>query len=299
MGATLNRVGRQQCRSVALLIGAVFFGSQAAADSVSLKAALQDPALRLAAARAAPCSTALRVYQEMASDSTVPDSLKMAACGYRADIAFALREYETAMDYYKRAALFEKAPGHYRYRQALAVLANGDTAASEAAFKTIADNGETPLANEAQVALGECLTGRGQFREALTSFQKAGSFSPKDSWSIQSLLGKLACARHLGLVDSIAAFEKQLSPYAASILEKDRLRKIREIPLPEPVAATAGSPADVSVKSAIKDTVTKEISPGLGLQPSGRGVRVKGTGCGADEKARSEVQGGRMRCRIR
>ncbi|MGA2505883.1 MAG: SPOR domain-containing protein [Chitinispirillaceae bacterium] len=252
-GVTLYRVSRQQCRCAALLIGVFLFCAHAATDSVSLKTEPQGPALRLAAARAAPCSTALRVYQEMASDSTVPDSLKMAVCGYRADIAFALREYETAIDYYKRAAQFEKTPGCYRYRQALAVLANGDTAASEAVFKTIADNGQAPLANEAQVALGGCLIRRGQFMEAMALFQKAGHFSPKDSWSIQALLGKLACARHLGLVDSIAAFEKQLSPYAAGILEKDRLRKIREIPLPEPAVSEA-----VPVKIAIKDTVIKE-----------------------------------------
>jgi tetratricopeptide (TPR) repeat protein len=242
----------------ALLAGGIFYGVHAAADSGSLKTALQSPEARLAAAQAAPCSTALRVYLEVAADSTVPDSLKMAACGYRADIAFALREYETALDYYKRAARFEKAPGYCHYRQALAALANGDTAASEAVLKTVADNSESGAAHEAQVALGECLIKRGEYREAMASFQKAGPFSSKDSWSIQALLGKLACARHLGFVDSIAVFEKELSPYAATILEKERLRKIREIPLPEPAAPTAGSPTVVSVKKAIKDTVTKE-----------------------------------------
>jgi cell division septation protein DedD len=212
------------------------------------------PAAKLAAAHVAPCSTAVRVFQELSADSTVPDSLRMVASGCRADIAFALREYETARDYYKKAMAFEKELGRYHYRLAVAALANGDTAEAVAVLSPIIDSGEITCRHEAEVQRGELLLGQKDYTGAMALFRKTGPFSSANSWSVPALLGKLACARHLGLADSAAAYDKKLSVYRLTILEKQRLRKTREIPLAKPVNGTADS---VLATATAKDTAAK------------------------------------------
>jgi tetratricopeptide (TPR) repeat protein len=202
-----------------------------------------SPEARLAAARAVPCSSAVMVFQELSSDSTAADSVRMAASGCRADIAFALREYETARDYYKKAMAFEKGQGRYHLRTALAALANGDTAEALETLSAVIDSGETSLRNEAAVQKGELLLARKDYQASMELFQKTGPFSFKNSWSVRAMLGKLECARSLGMADSADAFDKKLAGYRQTMLEKERLRKAREIPLVKTEKVTTAGPA--------------------------------------------------------
>jgi tetratricopeptide (TPR) repeat protein len=267
MGIRLYCRDMKRCGKAVLLVSGLLAGANAIPDSGTAADALQkaapaDPLELLAAARAMPCSAAVSVFQKLAMDSTAPDSVRRIASGSRADIAFALREYETARDYYKNAAAFEaaafeKGPGRYRYRTAVAALANGDTAEAERIFSAIIDSGETPFCHEAAVQKGELLLAQKEFQGAIDLFRKTGPFSFKNSWSIRALLGKLECARRLGFADSAAAYDKKLSGYRQTILEKERLRKIREIPLAEP-QSTAGDSAAAAAPakdSAAADTV--------------------------------------------
>jgi len=261
MGLTTYRARRGQNRfkvklQAALLVSALLSGVSAMPDSGN--AVPKDPVAMLAAARIAPCSTSVRLFQELSADSTVPDSLRMVASGCRADIAFALREYETARDYYRTAMGFEKGQGRYHYRLAVAALANGDTAEAAAILSPIIDSGETTCRHEAEVIRGELLLGQRDYGGAMALFQKTGSFSFKNSWSVPALLGKLACARHLGLADSAAAYDKKLSVYRLTILEKQRLRKTREIPLAKPRSGAADS---VPATAPAKDTTAKQGMP--------------------------------------
>lgn len=253
--------------SVLLLISGVAPDIYAVPDSTSTfvrPAAAVSPEAKLLSAKALPCSTAVPVYEELAADSALSDSLRKAACCSRADIAFALREYETAFDYYKKAARFEKEQGRSHYRLGLAALANGDTAGAEGIFRPIADSGANELRHCAHVKLGECALSRNNFPEAMTCFQKAGPFSWLNSWSVPAMIGRLECARHLGLADSAAKFDKQLSVHAKTILEKERLRKIRMIPLGVPAAdtsAASGKPSAAAVVTAVpknRDTAAKK-----------------------------------------
>jgi hypothetical protein len=218
---------RNAGRAVAVFLFC-FFLAGAGTMPDSMKA---GPAARLAAARAAPCSTAVKIFQELAADSTAPDSVRMAAAGNRADIAFALREYETARDYYKKASLFEKGQGRFHSRTATVAFANGDTAELIGLLSAIIDSGETPFRQEAAVQKAELLIGRKDFQGAMDLFRTTGPFSFKNSWSLRAMLGKLECARRLGLADSAAAYDSRLSGYRQTILEKERLRMIRGIPL--------------------------------------------------------------------
>jgi tetratricopeptide (TPR) repeat protein len=218
------------------------------------------PHARFAAAKQATGATAQRLYQELAADTTLSDSLRAFAAACRADLAFALREYETAVDYYSKAAAFEKPSGHYHYRLGLAALANNDTAGAARAVTPVAEGGQTEEAHCAQVLLGDCALHRGAFNEAMALFQKTGPFSLNDSWSIEALLGKLTCARLLGLADSAAAFEKQLSACRQPLLEKERLRKIRAIPLAKPPVSPACTVAAVLPGAPVRDTIVRETA---------------------------------------
>jgi tetratricopeptide (TPR) repeat protein len=223
-------------------------GGSGTAASMPLQAPAA-PEARLAAALAMPCSSAAGVFQELASDSAAPDSVRREASGRRADIAFAFREYETARNYYKKAAALDKGTCRYRYRTAVAALANGDTAEAGDIFSGIIDGGEAPFCHEAAVRKGELLLARKDFRGAMDLFKKTGPFSFRNSWSIHALFGKLACARSLGLVDSAAAYDKKLSGYRQTILEKERLRAVRNIPLTRPDSAAEAR------DTAVADTV--------------------------------------------
>ncbi len=260
--------------SILLLISGVPSDIRAVSDSnaVSSPGLPLNPETRLSSAQAAPCTTAQRMYEEMSVDSTVPDSIRKAAAGYRADIAFALREYETAIDYYKRASRFEKEPGRFHYRLGLAAMANGDTAEAEGIFTPVADRGGIEYCHEAEVMLGEFALRRDEFREAMAFFQKAVPVSSGNSWSIPALLGKLACARHLGLADSAAAYDKQLSAYAPSILEKERLRKIREIPIAKPANAAAAS--GKQIQTGGRDTAVKTAAAAEAARDSAFSLQV-------------------------
>jgi tetratricopeptide (TPR) repeat protein len=171
----------------------------------------------------------LRAYEDLAADSLRPDSVRMAAAGKRADAAFSLREYETARDYYRKAGAFEKEPGGFQYRYALSALANGDTAEALATLARISSAGNTALAHESQVVLGELALKRNDFKEAMTQFRKTGPFQPLCSWAVPAALGKLTAARALGLADSAAVYERQLSGYSNTMLEKERFRQVRSL----------------------------------------------------------------------
>lgn len=259
MGMTPYRRKTGRCIAF-LLVSGLLGGAETEPDSgktAGLTPALQNaPEAKLAAGLAAPCSTAVLVFQELSADSTAPDSVRMTASGRRADIAFAQREYETARDYYKKAMAFEKEQGRFHYRTAVAALANGDTAEAMAAFSTVIDSGEPPCRHEAALKKGELLLGQKDYKGAMDLFQKTGPFSFKNSWSVHALLGKLECARRLGLADSAASYDKQLSGYRQTILEKERLRKIREIPLARLQDGAADSVR--TAVTAVKDTASAD-----------------------------------------
>lgn len=241
-------------------IPAVLQAEPLSADSGgrSLKQIVLSPQARLAAAQQeGGAFAALQAYEALAADSTAPDSIRMIAAGRRADEAFAIRQYQAARDYYARAAHFEKTAGWYRYRLALATLAGGDTAGAAALLVTVADKGEPACIHEAQTVLGELALKRGKCREAYGFFLKTGPFSVNNSWSVPACIGKLAAARCLGYADSAAAYERLLAANEPALLEKERLRQVRETPL----ASAQDSAA--SMKPAAAGNSGKKIAPAV------------------------------------
>lgn len=181
-----------------------------------------DPAAaRFAAAFAAPCSSAAHLYETLATDSTIPDSLRAIACGRRGDFAFTLHDYKTALSYYNEASRLYDRRGAFKFRAGLAALGNGDTAEAETVFLTLTREGDGTVRNEAALLLGEIALQLGQFVVAMADFQSTGPFARTNGWSIRATEGKLVCARRLGMADSAIAYEKLLSPYRRTLLEKE------------------------------------------------------------------------------
>ena len=206
-------------------------------------------------------------YEEQADDVTLPDSQIAFACCRRADIAYALGHFDTALIYYKRAMAFEKTPGLYYYKSGIAAMAKGDTGTARIFLKCVCDNDRGDLRSEAWVSLGNIAFAREKYRDAMASYAKAFPLAPgKSSWA-PAVLGKLACSRKLGLKDSVTALEAQLAPFAPELLERDALEEGSESPALSPGGADAG---DISFADAFEEKA-----------PAGKAARIEKKALGA------------------
>ncbi|MCU0608169.1 MAG: SPOR domain-containing protein [Chitinispirillaceae bacterium] len=177
-----------------------------------------------AQAEAEPCSTTMIIYETIAADTAQSDSARAVANARRGDLSFSLCDYGVARDFYGRAAALDTTEPRHRFFSGRAALADGDTAAAEAAFAGCTGE-KTALSREAEVALGEIAMHRGEYAVAIKRFGETGIVTEKNSWSLRALAGKLVCARNLKMPDSVAIFEKQLAPYSARMLEMALNRK--------------------------------------------------------------------------
>jgi tetratricopeptide (TPR) repeat protein len=171
------------------------------------------------------------ISKSLADDSAATDSVRMAAAVVVGDAAFIKHDFKTATAYYKKAMQFEGDGGHYRFRAGVGALAAGDTADAIACFIAVVGTNDAKLSNRARVKLGDIAIARGEYASAMKWFQETGPFSSKNGWSVPSFIGKLTCAKYLGLADSAAVFERLLSLYAKTMLEKERFKKAQDLPL--------------------------------------------------------------------
>lgn len=215
----------------------------------------ETPLARLSAAQALPCSTAVAVYKSLSADTTAPDSIRSRAFGLLGDYGFAQGVYETACDNYKKASALDKKEPRYVYREGLSHLAGGDTADAIKLFAEIVEKNGPDLSNEARVILGRISYARGDYTNAMDYFRQTGNFRPTNGWSVAASFGKLLCSRELRLADSAAFYEKQLSPYAKTLLEKETFAKIKGQPVKKSDTAAAAKPGAI-------DTGKKTARPG-------------------------------------
>jgi tetratricopeptide (TPR) repeat protein len=221
------------------------------------------------AAQEVPCSTYVALCKSMSIDTAQPDSIRAASFGRLADYAFAGKEYGLARDDYAKAAALDNKNTRYAWREGLAALADGDTNGAIKTFTRFSGDNDPALSNGAKIALGRIAYARGDFDGAMKYFRQTGPFKTANGWSLPASLGKLLCARALGLADTAAFYEKQLSPYASTMLEKDDLAKVKFAPFvakkaaapsPKPVAVdTEKKPAPVAPDSAEEKPYTLQV----------------------------------------
>jgi tetratricopeptide (TPR) repeat protein len=190
---------------------------------------------RLATAKTAPCSLAQRVYSDLLADTGAADSVRMMAAGLKADACYASGDFRCARDFYAQAVRYDaNRSAVFLHRAGLAAIKAGDTAQALSFFSQSAGMNDSDYSNRSRVMLGNCALASADYERAMKLFQETGSFSAKNSWSVPAFIGKLTCAKYLGLADSAAVYDRLLSLYAKSMLEKERYIQAKELPLQRP-----------------------------------------------------------------
>ncbi|MBN2036492.1 MAG: SPOR domain-containing protein [Chitinispirillaceae bacterium] len=243
---------------------AVFVGIGILAGGGYLRAAPSTSSFetRLSSASASACSTALGIYEELTNDESAPDSIRALSAGLRGDAAFAMGDYDAAEAYYEKAMRFSRSDSRYQYCRALAARAGGDTAQAKKDFLEVAQARHEEGSRLAYLALGDLAQTSGDYEKAMALYQKTGSFSAKNSWSVSAFCGKLACAKRLGLADSAAVYERLLSLYAKTMLEKEQFKMAREQTLQKKDVESQRKKQHKTIKAASKYDTTFTLQVG-------------------------------------
>jgi tetratricopeptide (TPR) repeat protein len=197
-------------------------------------------------AKSAPCSVALRIYGDLAADTTTADSLRTIAAGLNADALFAAGDFRAAREAYVLAARGQRNTAYHHHRAGLAALKAGDTVSARSLFRQSIECGDAEYSNRSRVMLGDLLCTAGEYGQAMELFLATGSFSAKNSWAVPAFIGKLTCAKKLGLADSAEVYDRLLSLYAKTMLEKERYARVRKMPLAKQANNTGPDTAPVS-----------------------------------------------------
>ncbi len=182
-----------------------------------------DPALKMAFAGTAPCSTAAILYKELAEGQGVPDSIRAEAWRRLGDLSYASKEFSRAVESYRNAAKESSNPV-YRHLWALASMASGDTDAAQSLWHTLSLEYGDEHSQMAQYYMGLLQLKKGDYLNAYNSFLKTGSTDPGRPWTVASLAGKLECAVRLEMTDKVKLYREQLEPLRQHLLEKDLLQ---------------------------------------------------------------------------
>jgi tetratricopeptide (TPR) repeat protein len=216
-----------------------------------------NPAIQLAFASIAPCSTAVPIYKCVSELKTAPDSLRGNAYKKLGQYYYASSEYSSAIECYRNALKYGKKP-EYRHNWALAALASGDEESAQSIWHTLTlEYGDT-LSEIAQYHLGLLSLKQKKYQEALNYFSKTGTLASNRPWAVASIPGKIECAKKLGLNEKVTQFEKQLDPYRDLMLENDLTNTTSSLNIKKSTETT--SPA----KTITSDTLS-EIPDSLKL----------------------------------
>lgn len=209
-----------------------------------------DPAVQLAFARVAPCSTAVSIYKSVGELNTNPDSLRGIAYKKLGDYYYASSEYLRAIEGYRYALKYGKKP-EYRHYWALSALASGDEESAKSIWHTLTlEYGDT-LSEIAQYHMGLLDLKQKKYQDALNCFSKAGIPVANHPWTVAAISGKIECAKKLGLSEKVTQFEKQLDPYRDLMMENYYANTAK--PTPQKVSELSSTS-----KITISDTVSEK-----------------------------------------
>ena len=185
-----------------------------------------NPARKLAYATMAPCSTAVKLYRELALSSLVPDSLRAVAYLRMGDYYSVIREYQKAVDNYKLASKF----GNDEYARlfwARASFCAGDIETAQSIWHTLSlEYGDT-ISQIALYEMGLIGIKQEKYEQAYKNFLKTGTSEDVNSWATASLAAKYECAVKLGMSDKAQIYFDQLKPDLGSLLEKEHLKDLQ------------------------------------------------------------------------
>lgn len=177
-----------------------------------------DLNVKIALASVLNTSDALAIYNETASLTSAPDSVRAKAFTMLGDYYYLSKQYSKAAESYDCASKLAKSP-HLRHYRALASFANGDLETAKSIWTTLTLENNEEISQMAQYYLGLLKLKQGLYDQAYDTFLKSGN-GKQNFWDVPCIAGKLECAIRMGMGEKINVYEKQM-PQRNLILEKE------------------------------------------------------------------------------
>lgn len=169
-------------------------------------------------AEAAPCSTAVRLYKEIATGSNVHDTIKAAALRAMGEYYFAKNDYKAAAEQYKASVTsFGTASSRDRWAQAL--FCDGQYDAALTLWNALALEQKKEYGVTADFYSGCAALHSGKYSDALSSFEKCGKPDISKPITLEALSGKHFSLEKLGRQSDAVMVAEQLRKYNVPSIE--------------------------------------------------------------------------------
>lgn len=169
-------------------------------------------------AEVAPCSTAVRLYKEIATGTSVHDTIKAAAFSALGEYCFAKKEYKAAAEQFKLSVnIFGTAASRDRWAQAL--FCDGQYDAALTLWNALALEQKKKYGVTADFYSGCVALHNGKYADALSSFEKCGKPEVSKPITIEALSGKHFSLEKLGRQSDAVVVAEQLRKFNAPLIE--------------------------------------------------------------------------------
>jgi tetratricopeptide (TPR) repeat protein len=174
-----------------------------------------DNLLKYQWATVAPCSTAVILYKELSTSTTVHDTLKAAACAAMGEYYFSQKKYDNAIEQY-RSSIKYVSSAKMRDRWALCLFCAGQYDAALTLWNALALEFKKEYGVTADFYNGCVALRNGKYADAISSFEKCGKPDPSKPFTVEALSGKNFCLVKLGKQTDAALVAEQLKPFSLS-----------------------------------------------------------------------------------
>jgi tetratricopeptide (TPR) repeat protein len=176
-----------------------------------------DIQLKYRWAEVAPCTTAVRLYKEIASGASVHDTMKAAALRALGEYYFVKNDYKSAAEQYKTSVkVFNSAIARDRWAQAL--FCDGQYDAALTLWNALALE-KKEYAVTADFYSGSVALFSGKYSDALSCFERCGKPDISKPITLEALSGKRFSLEKLGRQTDAALVAEQLRKYNVSSIE--------------------------------------------------------------------------------
>ncbi|HEX2958600.1 MAG TPA: hypothetical protein VHO70_17320, partial [Chitinispirillaceae bacterium] len=169
-------------------------------------------------AEVAPCSTALRLYNEIVTVSIVNDTIKAAAFNALGEYNFAIKKYKVAAEQYKSSVKCHSS-AKSRDRWALSLYCDGQYDAALILWNALALEQKKEFGVTADFYSGCVALYSGKYSDALSSFEKCGKPDLSKLLTIEALSGKHFCLEKLGRQSDAAVVAEQFRKYNVPLIK--------------------------------------------------------------------------------
>lgn len=231
----------------------------------ALKQQPENCELLLLASKMVSCSTSLSYLIKLTTQPSCSDSLRAEGYNALGEYFFVDQSYEDAYDNFKKALDLRKSP-RFKHRMALCYFVQKDTINAQNLWKSITTEYTGSWKLRAFYHLGEIELSRGNYKEALDLFTKAGNPKTSDSWAVPLLEGKLRCAENLNYSEMIPSLVDSLTLLGAKPKILAINKRTDSLPRIKPSTTIDSSPTSIPIRStpSVKtgtDTSVKKSAP--------------------------------------